>query len=310
MTEFKKIISPQALLDQEIARLYRLGQTHLPYSATITTEMMMMLYLTNKYNIENPHFTHIREQYRKYGRSSIRVREKYEKPVFCTWELALDFDEKDRLVKTNCDDYFSAFYWNLRRVIDENPGKKVFCPFNIAFYTNGEVTTGHIETVVYDPILNILEHFDSNNLPKQCARKDRGYFACCEISTSIVERVAEIMDEKPRYVGNTSIYSAYAWGIQSLEGASDKLTVEEKQGYCLVWSSLFTDLALSFPGISIKEIVDAMMRKARSGRNKAESLNDYFLFMIRGYVSDLSNTLDVNFADENSQHNACIQLSR
>jgi hypothetical protein len=296
-------------LETEIARLYRLGQKPIPYEGLVVTEVMMMLYLTSKYNIYNPAFDDIREEYKAYGQLDEEARATAEKPAYCIWELELDYDEKDCLQKNNAEEYASELYWKMRELIDANPGKKVICPFNAGFYTNGEVVTGHIETLIYDPALNILEHVDSNNLPKQCARKDKAYAEFARISSVVVQDVADMLEEQPVYVDNKDIYSGYAWGIQSLEAASDKLTAQERQGYCLMWASLFGDLALAFPEYSAKEIVETMMKKAKSKMNKAETVNDYFLFMIRGYVVEISKTLGVDFMDEESIRSACIRMA-
>jgi hypothetical protein len=296
-------------LESEIGRLYRLGNRPIPYEGTVPSEVMMMLYLTNKYNIHNPAFEDVREEYKAYGRLSKRMKPTAEKPQFYIWQLDIDYDENERVLTCNTEEYTNELYWKMRELIDANPGKKVVCPFNAGFYLKGEVINGHIETIVYDPALNILEHIDSNNLPKQFARKAGTYSKYCLIKSDIVRNVAEMLDEEPVFIDNKDIYSGYAWGIQSLEASSDLLTEQECKGYCLMWACLFADLALAFPEYSMKEIVAAMLKKGESKMNKQSSLNDYFLFLIRGYVVEISNVIGVDFMDEESVEDACVRLA-
>jgi len=296
-------------LDQQIARLYKLGQKPVPYTSTTVTELMMTLYLNNKHNINDPSQKTIKEQYYAYGRISERMRAKAEKPMYCIWELYLFFDKNERLIGSNREEYVPALYWKIRDLIDANPGKKVVCPLNIAFFTNDEPTNGHLEILVYDPALNTLEHVDSNNVPKHRRRRDPVYFSCIEMCESVARSVSRMLEEKPLYINNDDIYTGYDFGVQSLEAASDLLNEEEKKGYCLMWAILFADLALKNPEYSIKQIVQAMMKKATSKMNKTEYSNDYLATLIRGYVVEVSNTLDVDFTDETSIHRSCINLS-
>ena len=300
----------QPTLNQRIASLYRAGQTPVPYSSNTLTEVMMCLYMTNKHGIHDPSLDDIREQYQKYGRARDRLRSKMESPSFCVWELYLHYDEKDRLIKDNSEEYTKAFFWKLRELIDANPGKKVVCLFNIAFFTREVAINGHLEIVVYDPALNTLEHLDSNQLPKQRKRKDPAYFACCEISTRIVRDVGKRMEEDPIYINNEDIYTGFEFGIQSMEAASDLLTSVEKEGYCLMWAMLFADLTLTYQDEPIKNIVQSMIKKATSKQNGASFVNDYLAGVIRGYVVEVSRALDVSFTDETSKERACIKLAR
>lgn len=296
-------------LTQEISRLYRKGKTPPPYKSTNVTEMTMMLYLSNKHKINNPIEKGLRGQYRSYQNNTSCIPLEKRAPEFCSYELELYYDDKDRLLRTNREEYYSFFYWRLCDLIDANPGKKVTCTFDIAMYKNDIPDNGHTEVIVYDPVLNILEHIDSNNLPKQCSRQDTVYFSCTEVVNSVMRDIVNILPQKPLYINNEDIYSRYDWGIQCLESSSDLLTESEKGGYCLMWTTLFADMALTFPEYSMKQIIKEMIKKAESPLNSATTLNDYFLFVIRGYVTDLSQILDVRFDDETSQHNACVRMA-
>jgi hypothetical protein len=110
-------------------------------------------------------------------------------------------------------------------------------------------------------------------------------------------------------VNNDDIYSGYDWGIQSLEASSDKHLESEKQGLCLMWAILMGDLALSFPEYSVSQIVKVMMKKARSKQTKLDNINDYLLFVIRGYIVSLTKKLDISFENETSIHSACERLA-
>ena len=297
-------------LEREIARLYQLGQTPVEYKSINSTMTMMMLYLNYKYNMNDPSQETIMQDYRKYGLLTRRQKALCEPPFNCAWELDLYYDKKERLIRSNQEDYFAAFYWKIREMIEANPGKKVYCTFDITFHTNDEPTDGHIEIVIFDPLTNTLEHLDSNNLPKQSLRKNREYFACCEISEAIVRKVANTLESEPTYINNHDIYTGYECGVQSLECASDLVTEQEKGGFCLMWTSLFAELALQFSERSMKDIVRTMLKKAKSPRTKVDCMNDYFLFVIRGYTRDVSRQLGISFMNNTDIHDTCVLLSK
>ena len=300
----------QHTLEKEIARLFQLGKKPVEYSSSINTMVMMMLYLNQKYEIKDRTLDKIQQEYREYGRATKRQKSLKEAPEFHIWELLLYYDDKDRLVRSNRDIYFPAFYWKLHDMIEANPGKKIYCSFDISFYVNEKPHDGHVELVIYDPEKNILEHLDSNQLPKHVSRQERGYFECCQVTESIIRQVAETLPTKPRYINNHHYYSDYEYGIQSLEASSDLHTEREKQGFCLMWMALFAELALQFPQYSMKEIIVVLLKKSKSVHVKLDTINDYFLILIRGYVVDVARTLDVSFIDPVSTDTACIRLSQ
>jgi hypothetical protein len=295
-------------LQKEIARLYKQGKIPTEYNSSSVAESFLMLYLSNKHNITDPDERDFREKVKKYGKLTERRRKITPVPVYYQWELLLYFNKEGKLVKSNKEEYFSALYWKLFEKIQANPGKKITAKVDISFLTDDIAIQGHTELIVYDPALNTLEHMDSNNIPKQFARKDKEYFTCCEMIDEIVRDVAAILPNEPLYINNTQIYSRYQWGIQSLEAASDQLTESEKSGYCLMWAILFGDLALTFPEYSLKQIVEEMMKKAKSPLNSCKTENDYMLYVIRGYVVDISKKMDVVFVDKESMYNGCIRL--
>jgi len=289
----------QRTLPQTIAHYYQLGKKPVPYATTNATEALMTLYLMDKYKIYDPELDEFRGEYCK-GVSD---------PDYCNWDLSVVYDKNRKLIQSNKEDYYSMFYWKLREIIEMNPGKKVACLFNISFIENG-ICEGHSEIVLYDPLLNILQHIDSNNMPKQCARKAHTYFDLCEIVNDILQRVANALPTVPRYINNETIYSRYEWGIQSMEASSDQHTPSEKEGYCLMWAVFFGDLLLAFPEYSGSDLVDIIKKKAKSTSVKTAFENDYMLTLIRGYVVSIARELDVAFDDESSKHRACAFLSR
>jgi len=296
-------------LEREIARLYRQGQSHIEYNPTNAAMTLMMLYINKKFDIQSADPLEI-DQIRKYGRCTTRQKKmKSCKPTRYAYELYLYFDKKDRLTGSNKDEYYDVVLYKLTQMIEANPGKKIFYPFEIAFVKEGEPMIGHVEVIVYDPIANTLEHIDPNHLPKQCWRQNRDYFACRQISEEVVAKVAEDLECQPRYINNNDIYTGYECGIQSLESASDKTEGSEKKGYCLMWTSLLADLALTFPECSMKDIIRTMLNKAASKHTKVDCLNDYFLYMIRGYVLEISRELDVSFMDTATAYDACVRLA-
>ena len=294
-------------ITQEISRLYRKGKTPKPFISTLITQRTMMLYLSNKYKINNPKEEQIREQYKKYGRDIRHLRPlNREPPVIQNDFLQLYYDDKDNLLRSNRDNYYSSLYWDLCELIEANPGKKIITTIDITLYKNNIPDCGHTEIIVYDPLLNILEHIDSNNVPKQYTRKSRGYFACSEIVSSIMRDIAKVLPQEPLYINNEDIYSRYEWGIQSLECVSDLIT-DSEHGYCLMWTTLFGDFALAYPEYSMKQIIGEIIKKSKS--SSSYNMNDYLLLVIRGYVADLSEKLDVAFNDEISQHKLCSRLA-
>ena len=297
-------------IEKEIARLFQLGKKPVEYSSSISTMAMMMLYLNQKYDIKDRTLDKIQQDYREYGRTTKRQKSLKEAPDFHVWELLLYYDDKDRLLRSNRDIYYPAFYWKLHDMIAANPGKKIYCSFDISFYVNEKPDDGHVELVIYDPVKNTLEHLDSNQLPKHVSRKERGYFACCQLTEDIIRQVAAALPTTPRYINNHHYYSDYEYGIQSLEASSDLHTEREKQGFCLMWMALFAELALQFPQHDMKEIITVLLKKSRSVHVKLDNINDYFLTLIRGYVVDVARSLDVCFIDPESTHSACVRLSQ
>jgi hypothetical protein len=294
-------------LDQTIARYYQLGKKPAPYVSTNTTEAMMTMYLPNQHGLHDPTYDGLKEEYSKYGRThSLRQRVA---PGLHESELYLEFDKKGKLISSNEDEYFPVFYWRLRDLIEANPGRKVACTFNSGI-TEGETSVeGHCVIVVYDPAMNTLEFMDSNNLPKHRARVHRAYFIYCEISNTIMKKVAAALPSMPIYINNHSIYSGYDYGVQSMEASSDKHTDSEREGFCLMWAIFLGDLALSFPDEPTANIIHSLKKKSKSKQNSSSSENDYLLQVIRGYVVHITNKLEVAFDDETSKHQACVRLS-
>ena len=296
----------QKELEREIARLYKQGQTDPQYDTSNTAMTLMMLYINKKFNIAGAEPFEI-EEIRRYGRCTSRQK-KLHQPTRYSYELDLHYDSKNRVIKSNEEEYYAITLEKLTERIDANPGKKIFYPFEIAFYKEGETPIGHVEVIIYDPVNNTLEHIDPNYLPKQLWRKNGDYFACQQMSEEIISKIAANLESQPRYINNSDIYTGYECGIQSLESASDKVEGNEKKGYCLMWTSLLADLALSFPECSMKDIIRTMLKKSNSKQLKVEYMNDYFLYMIRGYVIEISRQLDVTFTDVNTAHEACVRL--
>jgi hypothetical protein len=302
-------MKPTITLQREIGRLYSLGQTPHPYASNNASETLMNLYLPYKHGLKDTHYQDICKDYAKYDRLTVRQRKICKPPVHYIDELCVYFDKNEKWLSDNRDEYYSRFYWRFRNLIESNPHKKVACVFNIAII-GSESSNGHVEIVVFDPALNVIEHVDSNHLPKQCMRKERAYMECCRLSQTIVRNVAAVLPTEPIYISTHDIYSGYDWGIQSLEAASDQLTEPEKGGYCLMWAHLLGDLALMFPDDSIKHIIETMLKKSDSKNTKVLFKNDYLLYVIRGYVADISKTFGCNFENDDSKHNTCIQFSK
>lgn len=287
-------------INRQITELVRKGRKPSRYISTNATEGLMILYLNNKYNIRDPSSNNLINDYKEYNKKK-NMGLRVETPLLEGYELNLYYDDKDNLISDNRKIYIRTFYWKLIDMINNNPGRKFACKFDISTYRNDVLIEGHTEMIIYDPALNILEHVDSNNVPKQCSRNERAYFSCCELVNEIVKCVAELLPESPIYINNTDIYSGYQWGIQSMEAASNELVDIEKGGFCLAWCILLGDLALKNQNISIKEIICEIIKNAK----KSKILdNDYMLYLIRGYIKELSSELNVEFDNEQSQHDA------
>ena len=76
-----------------------------------------------------------------------------------------------------------------------------------------------------------------------------------------------------------------------------------------MWSHLLADLALQFPDSSIKYIIEAIIKKAKSKTVGVKYINDYMLFLIRGYVSDISHVHGVDFMSIESMREACCRIA-
>jgi hypothetical protein len=303
-------MKPTNTVEKEIARLYKKGKTEsVPYICSSVAQTFMNLYLVQKHGIKNPFYEDIIAEYKRYGRICARYTPWITVPMQGIWELNVFFDKKDNVLKHNADEIVDIYIDNIVCMVNMNPGKKFALEFNSAVYVDGVVASGHSEMILYDPAFNTIEYVDSNNLPKQCSRKDKQYFSWTEIRSETVRRIVSGLPYEPLLVTNADIYGGYAWGIQSLEAASDLLTEDERQGYCLMWSHLFADLAMQFPDSTVKEIVEAIIKKSKSKTVSVKYANDYMVFLIRGYVSDISNVHSVGFTSAESLREACCRIA-
>jgi hypothetical protein len=303
-------MKPANTIEKEIARLYKLGKNQsVPYTCSTIAQTFMNLYLHHKHNMKNPFLESIIEDYKRYGRICFRYTPWLSPPIQGIWELHLHFDKKGKMIRHNADEIVELFTENLVQMMQFNPGKKIALEFSSALFVDGVATTGHSEMILYDPAFNTVEYADSNNLPKQCARQDKEYFTWSQVRNETVRRIVSGLPSNPIFITNADIYGGYSWGIQSMEAASNLLTTDEKEGYCLMWSHLFGDLALQFPELSIKEIVSAIMKKSALKTIKVSYINDYMLFLIRGYVSDISKVHGIDFTSVESLREGCCRIS-
>lgn len=297
-------------VEKEIARLYKQGKTHpVPYKCSTVAQTLMNLYLVQKHGIKNPFYEDIISEYKRYSRICARYTPWISPPVQGVWELNVYFDKKDNIIHHNADEIVELYIENIVRMTEINKGKKFAIELNSAVFVDEAVVVGHSEMLLYDPAFNTIEYIDSNNMPKQCSRKDKQYFEWTQLRLETVHRIAAGLPNDPILITNADIYTGYQWGIQSLEAASDLLTEDEKQGYCLMWSHLFADLAIQFPDSSAKEIVETMLKKAKSKTVAVKYANDYMVFLIRGYVADISNVYGVDFTSTESMREACCKIA-
>lgn len=304
-------MKPTNTVAKEIARLYSLGvkQTGVPYESTLATDTMMNLYIMDKYGIVNPFHEDVVKKYNRHGGIATRQITQVLIPDHFKWEFEIHFDKKNKLLSHNGDEYGDICLYCLHTLIEANPGKKITYEFNSCTFIEGQAEEGHTEVIIFDPALNVLEYIDSNQLPKQRFRKQSAYITSCEVRYEIMKRVASQLPSKPIFITNRDIYTGYEWGIQSIECGSDLLVGFEKDGFCLMWANLFGDLALEFPEYSMKDIIRTMLKKADDPKTKAENISDYLVYLIRGYILDISNKLSVDFSNDVSKKNACIVLA-
>jgi len=293
-------------VETAITRLYNLGSKGEPprYESTPETETMMNLYLLQKYGLKNPMHDEIIRKYRHYRlrRSPIETHVNHvEHSVY----INRRFDH----VSDNNDEYAELFLNNLLEMIQLNPGKKLVCDFKSCLFIDDEFDLGHSEMVIFDPAFNTFEYVDSNHVPKQFSRKTTKQFAWQEAREQTMQQVVSRMPSKPIYITNADIYTSYEWGLQSLESGSELLTREEETGgYCLMWSHLLGDLSLAFPHYSISGIKEAIFKKANSPTARMETVNDYLLALIRGYIKDISHIYSIDFSSTASKHDACYHI--
>ena len=297
-------------VEKEVARLYKLGKSRpVPYKCSNTAQTLMNLYLVQKHGIKNPFYEDIISDYKRYGRICARYTPWISPPLHGIWELNVYFDKKNNIVRHNADEIVELFIDNIVQMTEINEGRKLTIELNSAVYVDDIAIVGHSEMILYDPAFNTIEYIDSNNMPKQCSRKDKQYFEWTQIRLDTVRRITAGLPNEPILITNADIYTGYQWGIQSLEAASDLLTEDERHGYCLMWSHLFADLAMQFPDSSVKEIVATIMKKAKSKTVAVKYANDYMVFLIRGYVTDISNTYGADFTSTESMHEACCKIA-
>lgn len=297
-------------VQKEIARLFQLGKKqYAPYKCSNTAQTFMNLYLHHKHNLKNPFLNDIIAEYKRFGRICARYTPWISIPIQGIWELNIYFNKAGKLLSHNADEIVEIFRDNLVEMMELNPGKKIALEFNSVLYVESIGENGHSEVILYDPAFNTIEYIDSNNLPKQCSRQDKEYFTWCEIRQETVRKIVTGLPSDPLFITNADIYGGYEWGIQSLEASSNLLTTDEKEGYCLIWSHLLGDLGMQFPDLSMKEIISAMIKKAGLKTVSVKYINDYMLFIIRGYVYDISYIYGVDFTSTESLREGCCRIA-
>jgi len=298
-------------LGKEIARLFQLGKKKtMSYNNTTYTQSLMNLYLLHKYSLIDPFHKEFIDELKRYDRISSLYTSWINIPIQYHFELHIYFDKNGKILHHNGDEIIDVFRDNIINMTELNNYKKFVCEFGSEIYVENQCVSAHSEIIAFDPVFNTLEYVDSNNIPKQCYRRDPQYFTWTKIRQETVCKIAETLPSKPIFISNDDIYSGYEWGIQSMEAASDLLTEEEKNGYCLMWSHLLGDLAMQFPEYSMKDIIHTMIKKSNLKTINLNFSNDYMLHLIRGYVNDISNVLDVDFTSEKSTLDACCRLVR
>ena len=296
-------------LQKEIARLFKLGKnSKISYISTSNTQTLMNLYLLNKHSLIDPFHTNFIEELKRYARISSRYTSWIDFPIHGHWELHVYFDKNGKVLSHNGDELIDIFRDNIIEMAKINNYKKIICEFGSAIYVENVCVSGHSEMIIFDSIFNTFEYIDSNNIPKQCSRRDQQYFTWTEIRQEIVRKIVESLPSNPIFITNKNIYTDYDWGIQSMEAASDLLTEQEKNGYCLMWSHLLGDLSMQFPDYSMKEIIDTIVKKSKLKTVNIKYTNDYMLYLIRGYVYDISQVVGVDFAYDDSKRDACCKL--
>jgi hypothetical protein len=293
-------------VETAIERLYKLGSKGEPprYESSPEAETLMNLYLLQKHGFKNPMYDKIIHKYRHYRLRRSPIETHADHLEHCVY-----INRRFNLVSDNNREYAELFLNNLLEMIQLNPGKKLVCDFKSCLFVDDEFDLGHSEMVIFDPAFNTFEYVDSNHVPIQFSRKTAKQFAWQEARNQTMQRVAAALPSKPIYITNADIYTNYDWGLQSLESGSERSTKEEETGgYCLMWSHLLGDLSLAFPHYSVAGITKAIFKKANSSPDLTETLNDYMLAVIRGYVKDVSNVYSVDFSSTASKHDACYHI--
>ena len=298
-------------LNREIARLYQLGKTTAAvYECSTTAQSLMNLHLELKYNLKNPCNIDVIEEYKRYGRIATRYVPWMKPPIHGLWHLETHIDKSLKIVRHNADETVNAYTANIEYMAFNNPGKKIVIEFNSQLHTQSPDTVlGHSEMIVFDQPSNTIEYIDTNNLPKQSRRKNKDYIVWAEFRLETVRRIVTGLSTKPRLVTNASVYGGYECGIQTLEAGSDLLTVKEQDGYCLMWSHLFADLVMQFTEHTIGEVIRAIMKKATSKNVNVNFVNDYMVYLIRGYMTDITNMYGVSFTSEESMLRGCCRIA-
>jgi hypothetical protein len=302
-------MKPTNTLQKEIARLFQLGKKNtVPYISTPNTQTLMNLYLLNKHSLIDPFHINFIDELKRYAIRNTRYESRVGVPIHWHWELHIYFDKNGKVLHHNGDGLVEIFRDNIIEMTRVNRSKKFICEFGSGIYVENECVSGHSEMIIFDPAFNTIEYIDSNNVPKQCSRSDRQYFTWTEIRLDIVRKIVESLPSNPIFITNNHIYTGYEWGIQSMEASSDLLTEQEKSGYCLMWSHLLGDLAMQFPEYSMKEIIDTIVKKSKLKTVTLNFRNDYMLYLIRGYVYDISQVVGVDFTSDDSKRDASCRI--
>ena len=187
----------------------------------------------------------------------------------------------------------------------------IIIPLGLTLYFSDGTEDGHANVLIYRKQFNHIEHFEPHG--------QTGLFDNEKLNSSInlflkifVEYVnielfknktpAQLQDLKPVELIESSRVCPYLKGFQYEEDDSSilKIIELETEGYCAAWSMFFTELCLKNPQMTSSQIITKVFSTAWSSVFSEErfnmSIEDYFRYVIRGYVTFINEKISTYFS--------------
>jgi len=190
-------------------------------------------------------------------------------------------------------------YYEISKIIInciKNKQKRIVIPVNIEM-----PTLSHANVLIYNNINNTIEHFEPHGAYYQGKHKEGSKIIKKQLKNFIDILNSELKNNQLHTVTlkDSNIVCPNIEGLQLIEKRQPNKIIANNQqetgGYCLMWSSLITDLILKNQNISIEELMYIIFDDILRFKNQAER-SIYLKSVIRGFTIYLNEQLEKYFS--------------